>query len=114
MGLKYYYHLAFQIRKIEVTLEYELTPTIQSTKSNNILSRLSSQGPLFLEGLLEAKMTSLLIRKNLLKYSFGVDVKVPKKSFVRTCSMFIQFRFIVSQLGTNFLKFLKILKTESF
>ena len=110
MGLKYYYHLAFQIRKIEVTLEYELTPTIQSTKSNNILSRLSSQGPLLLDGLLEAKMTSLLICKNLLKYSFGVDVKVPKKF---SKDMFVQFRFIVSQLGTNFLK-LKILKTESF
>ena len=30
MGLKYHYHLAFQIRKIEVTLGYELTPTISS------------------------------------------------------------------------------------
>ena len=29
MGLKYHYHLAFQIRKIEVTLGYELTPDIR-------------------------------------------------------------------------------------
>jgi len=44
-----------------------------------------NQGPLLLDGLVGAKMTSLVKGKNFLKSSFGVDVKVHishQKSFV--------------------------------
>ena len=75
-------------------MRYLGTTTIHSTESTHVLV----QGPLLLDGLLGAKMTSLLKSKNFLKSSFGVDVKVHISHQKKFCKdMFIQFRFIVSQ-----------------
>ena len=56
------------------------------------------QGPLPLDGLLGAEMTSFLKIENVLKSSFGVSVKVHISHQKKFCKdMFIQFKFIVSQ-----------------